>query len=85
MPCPSLCNAMHEVISFLASPSRHPIYKLSQQDHANPTSSFGVRFVLLVDTAFHARCAPVVQVVVQMSIAGAELQLFQEKGVVVEG
>jgi hypothetical protein len=76
---------MHEVISFPASLSSHSICKLSQQDNANSTSSIDVRFVLLVDTAFHARCAPVVQVVVQMSIASAELQLFQEEGVVVQG
>jgi hypothetical protein len=85
MPCLVRRYAMHKVISFPASLSCHPICKLSQQDDANPTSSIDVRFILLVDTAFHAWCAPVVQVVVQMSIAGAELQLFQEEGVVVQG
>lgn len=55
-----------------------------QQHHPNATSHRLVGHVLAVDAALDRRRPPVVQVVMQLAVAGAELLTVEEQGVVVE-
>jgi hypothetical protein len=54
----------------------------SQQDHTDAAPLALVRQVALVDASLDGRRAPIVEIVVQLAVASAELQLLEEEGVV---
>jgi len=56
-----------------------------QHDDANTSHPLLVGLVLLVDSTGDRCAAVVVEVIVELAIAGAELELFEEQRVVVEG
>jgi hypothetical protein len=55
-----------------------------QQDHANSTTLVLIWQVLLIHSACNRRCPPVVQIVMQLSVAGTELEGVQEQWVVMQ-
>jgi hypothetical protein len=56
-----------------------------QQDHANSTPLVLIWQVLLIHSACNWRRPPVVQIVMQLSVAGTELEGVQEQWVVMQG
>lgn len=62
-----------------------PLSSSSHQHHADTTALALVWQIALVDTSAHRRCAPVVEVVVQLTVSCAELELLKEERVVHQG
>lgn len=56
-----------------------------QHNNTNAAHLLLVGLVLVVDSTRDRRCAVVVQIEVELAIAGTELELFKEQGVVVQG
>lgn len=57
----------------------------SKQQHAKPASLFLVRQIVLVHAASNRWRPPIVQIVMQLSITGAEFEVLQKERVVVQG
>lgn len=56
----------------------------SQKHNPNAPALILVGLVLSVDSPIDGLCAPVVQVMMQLAVASAEFELFEEERVVVE-
>lgn len=56
-----------------------------QHNNTNAAHLLLVGLVLVVDSTRDRCCAVVVQIEVELAIAGTELELFKEQGVVVQG
>ena len=55
-----------------------------QHDNSNTAHLILIRQVLVIDTTRDRRCTVVVQVEMELAIAGAKLELFEEQRVVVQ-
>jgi hypothetical protein len=73
-----LCSAI------LKSRVSDPSSTTLQQDHANSTSLVLVWQVPLIHSACNRRRPPVVQIVMQLSVASTELEVVQEQWVVMQ-
>ena len=56
----------------------------SQKYNPNASSLPLIRLILLVDAAIDRFRPPVVQIVMQLTVTGPELELFQKQGIIVE-
>jgi hypothetical protein len=83
----TLLQALRGVMALLeASKSRvsDPSSTTLQQDHANSTSLVLVWQVPLIHSACNRRRPPVVQIVMQLSVASTKLEVIQEQWVVMQ-
>lgn len=55
-----------------------------QHDHTNASHLLLVRQVALIDSTGNRCCTVVVDIIVKLAITSAELELFEEEGVVVD-
>lgn len=61
------------------------VYMALQHNNTNSTHLVLIGQVLPIDTSRDRRRTVVVNIVVELTVTGAELELFKEEGVVVEG